>query len=439
MGSVCCVAARDKTVGVGSGSETQHRNVRHSPSWSFRWDHPGRVVGEEVSLNSISDGVSRNDRPEFKYESSYASEEGSPLEHYRRQTWKNSSVSEGSTTNVRTPTSGRSISRNVSTDVSLEQVKKATECATASTSPAKVSLSIPSTSSLSTSPLSTHSHIPSTGLTSSRLSHCSPGHRLLRQVSGNRIPAYKSPSSYTVSEDRRAIPGSIDSLRGSHGGSSDGWSMNAFSELMATSHRGRWSFGSESFDFAREKMVRSCSLFSPSPSADSQACGICSMLLVERSLWTSQKIIANNELSVVAVLTCGHVYHAECLESMTPEISKYDPACPICSFGEKQTLRMSEKALRGELESKIRNKRLRNRIADSGLDSESAMLDHFINTGQQGKCPKLSSSSSLRSSSGRGFLRRHFSFGSKGGTKALPESNNTAKRKGFLWSRSTKM
>lgn len=437
MGSVCCVAARDKTIGVGSSSETQPRNVRHSPSWSFRWDHPGRVVGEEVSLNSISDGVSRNDRPEFKYESSYASEEGSPLD---RQTWKNSSVSEGSTTNVRTPTSGRSISRNIFTDVSLEQVKKATEYPTTSTSPAKVSLSIPSVSSFSTSPLSTHSHLPSAGLTSSRLSHCSPGDRLLRQVSGNRIPAYKSPGSYIVSEDRRTIPGSNDSLRGSHGGSSDGWSMNAFSELMATSHRGRWSFGSESFDFAREKMVRSCSLFSTSPSTDAQTCGICSMLLVERSLWTSQKIIANNELSVVAVLTCGHVYHAECLENMTPEISKYDPACPICSFGEKQTLRMSEKALRGELELKIRNKRLRNRIADSGLDGESNMFDHFINGGQQEKCPKLSSSSSLRGSSGKGFLRRHFSFGSKGGgTKALPESNNTAKRKGLLWSRSTKM
>lgn len=320
----------------------------------------------------------------------------------------------------------------------LNQVKKATEYPTTSTSPAKVSLSIPSTSSLSTSPLSTHSHLPPTSLASSRLSQCSPGHRLLRQVSGNRIPAYKSPNNYNVSEDRPAIPGSNDSLRGSHGGSSDGWSMNAFSELMATSHRGRWSFGSESFDFAREKMVRSCSLFSNSPSVDVQTCGICSMLLVERSLWTSQKIIANNELSVVAVLTCGHVYHADCLENMTPEISKYDPACPICSFGEKQTLRMSEKALRGEIELKIRNKRLRNRIADSGLDGESTMFDHFINSGQ-GKCPKLSSSSSLRGSSGRGFLRRHFSFGSKGGTKALPESNNTAKRKGLLWSRSTKM
>lgn len=106
MGSVCCVAARDKNVGVGSGSETQHRNVRYSPSWSFRWDNRGRVVGEEVSLNSFSDGVSRNDRPEFKYESSYASEESSPLENLRRQTWKNSSVSEGSTRNARTPTSG---------------------------------------------------------------------------------------------------------------------------------------------------------------------------------------------------------------------------------------------------------------------------------------------------------------------------------------------
>ncbi|KAF2322866.1 hypothetical protein GH714_031530 [Hevea brasiliensis] len=45
-------------------------------------------------------------------------------------------------------------------------------------------------------------------------------------------------------------------------------------------------------------------------------------VIAEKSLWSSPKLVLSNELSVVAVLTCGHVYHAECLETMTPEISK---------------------------------------------------------------------------------------------------------------------
>ena len=106
MGSACCVAARENTIVSGSGSETLCRNMRYSPSWSFRWDNRGRVAGEETSINWFSDGVSRNDRVELKYESAYASEDGSPLEHLRRRTWQKSPPPEGTTNNLRTPSSG---------------------------------------------------------------------------------------------------------------------------------------------------------------------------------------------------------------------------------------------------------------------------------------------------------------------------------------------
>lgn len=312
----------------------------------------------------------------------------------------------------------------------------------------KPSLSIPSTSSLLASPLLSQGHLPPASSTPSRWPRHSPGHQLLRQVSDNQIPGFKSPDSYSiseerpdcysVSEERPVLPSwSNESARGSRGGSSDGWSMHAFSGLMASSRRERWSFDSESFGFNREKLTRSSSRFSTSPSVDLQTCGVCSKLLTEKSSWSGQKIIANNELSVVAVLTCGHVYHAECLENMTPEINKYDPACPVCTFGEKQTLKLSEKALRAEMDLKARNKRSRNRIVDSDLDGDSFVLDRLKSGERHGKGPKMGLSSSMKSSLGKPFLRRHFSFGGSKGSKSLSESQSVRK-KGFFWAKSSK-
>ncbi|KAA8546004.1 hypothetical protein F0562_020545 [Nyssa sinensis] len=438
MGSACCVAARDRTITNGSGSEIVHRNVRYSPSWSFRWDNRGRVAGEENSLNR-SDGVSRNDGLHIKsgtaVETAYASEEGSPLDSFRTVAWQKSPISEGNVEIFRLPSSDQPISRNFSTEA-----KESTDSPTVSDpSSVKLSPSVHSVSSLSASPLSSQNNMLPAGSTPSRRARRSPGHQLLRQVSDSQIPGLKSPN-FSISEEASTfvLPGwSNESTRGSHGGSSDSWSIPAFSELTATSRRERWSFDSESLGFNHDKLTRSSSRISTSPSIDLQTCGFCSKLLTEKSSWSSQKIIATNELAVVAVLICGHVYHAECLENMTPEINKYDPACPVCSFGEKQVLKLSEKALRAEMDLKARNnKRSRNRVVDSDLDGDSVVFDRQKSSGHGGKGLKLSSSSSMKSSLGRPFLRRHFSFGSKG-IRSSSESRSNWKR-GFFWSKSIK-
>jgi hypothetical protein len=438
MGAACCVAVKEKTITNGSTSEILHRNIRCSPTWSFRWDHRGRVAGEETSMSWFSDGVSRNDGSESKFESAYVSEEGSPLGHSRRRTSQKSSFSEGAAGQSRTPASDKSVRRNASMDSSLEQTKELTESPTVSyPSPAKLSVSIPSTSSFTASPLSSQGQVPPANSTPLRWPRHSPGHQLSRQESDAQIPGFKSPNSYSVSEERAALPSwSNESTRGSRGGSSDGWSMNAFSELMANSNRERWSFDSESFGFNREKMTRAGSRVLASPSADLQTCGVCSKLLTERSLWSSQKIIACNELSVVAVLVCGHVYHAECLENMTPDIDKYDPVCPICTFGEKQTHKLSEKAIKHEIDSKAKNRKLRNRVVD--LDGDTVVFDHSKSSGNQGKGPTMASSSSMKTSVGKPFLRRHFSFGSKSG-RAISDNNPAPRKKGFFWAKSSKM
>ncbi|XP_052194324.1 uncharacterized protein LOC127802523 [Diospyros lotus] len=438
MGAACCVAARDRTITNGPSSEVLQRNVRYSPSWSFRWDNRGRVAGEDTSLNWLSDGISRNDGLDSKsgrtVQTTYASEEGSPLDSSRTLTWQKSPVSEGNAGSLVLHSPEQPNSGNFSTEV-----KASTESLAASDpSPAKLSPSVHSISSLSASPLSSKSHLLPANSVPSRWSYCSPRHQMFRQVSDSRITGHKSPN-FSISEETSYLhPGwSNESTRGSNGGSSDSWSIPALSELMASSHQGSWSFDSESLAFNREKMTRSSSRLSSSQSIDVQTCGVCSKLLTEKSSWATQKIIATNELAVVAVLICGHVYHAECLENMTPEVNKYDPDCPVCTFGEKQVLKSSEKALRAEMDSKARNKRSRNRIVNSNFNDVSVVFDHQKSGRLEGKGPKTISSSSVKNSFGKPFLRRHFSFGSRGTTRSLLENHSTRK-KGFFWSKSSK-
>ncbi|GAB4853870.1 hypothetical protein Ancab_018079 [Ancistrocladus abbreviatus] len=436
MGAACCVAARDRTSQHGSRGELSCGNVRHSPSWSFQWDNRGRVAGEETSISWFSDGISMNDALDIKSAtriSANVSEGGSSLGNYTTGSWGKSSTNAiaGSLT---ASASGLSISR----DASL-QVKESTESPQVSYSASiKMSPSAHSTPSVSLSPVSSQSHIVPPTLTPSTWLSRSPAHQLTQQRSDNRSSGRNSPSVNSATEERQSYvfpAGSNESIRGSHGRSSDGWSLLAFSELLSASHRERWSFGSESCSLTRDKVARSCDNNNRSLSIDLQTCGVCSKFLTEKSAWSNQKIVAGNELSVVAILTCGHVYHAECLENITPEINKYDPACPVCAFGEKQALRLSGKILKAEKDMKARsNKKSRNRVVDT---DDSVEFDYWNGNGQEMKVPKMSCSPSFKSSSAKPFLRRHFSFGSKGAKSA--SETPSIKRKGLFWAKSSKL
>ncbi|KAI3874011.1 hypothetical protein MKW92_010206 [Papaver armeniacum] len=57
-------------------------------------------------------------------------------------------------------------------------------------------------------------------------------------------------------------------------------------------------------------------------------CGICLNLLKKKPY--QDEVESSNELSVVAILVCGHVYHGDCLDKKTSEVDKSDPPCPIC-------------------------------------------------------------------------------------------------------------
>ncbi|KAL9258374.1 hypothetical protein AKJ16_DCAP17462 [Drosera capensis] len=164
---------------------------------------------------------------------------------------------------------------------------------------------------------------------------------------------------------------------------------------------------------------------------DLQTCVVCSKLLRAKCPWSSQKFFAGNELSVVAVLICGHVYHAECLEHVTPEINKYDPACPVCSFGEKKALQLLSKVLKSEKDARARtHKKFKNRVMDTDDSMEFGSWNR--DDVHELKGHKLVVSSSVKiSSSAKPFSRRHFSFGSKG-AKSTSETS-PRKRKGLFW------
>ncbi|KZV54992.1 hypothetical protein F511_25292 [Dorcoceras hygrometricum] len=432
MGAICCVAAKSRTITNRPSSETMQRQARYSPSWSFRCDNRGRVAGEEIPANWLHNGGGGNSRVDVKsgtlFETAFASDEGSPLDSFRSPAWQNPAVSGGNTGVLRFPSSDQSMS------CSLVKVKEPTETPYISCpSPTKkLSPAAPSVSSLSTSPLSSQSHDVHPNSTPSTWHHLSPGRLLLRQVSDSRIPEYKSPT-FSISEEASSFFPPVwgnDSNRGSNGGSSDSWSIPGFSEIM-TNRTERWSFDSETSRFSRGK--NTCSVgHSGSSSLDLQTCGVCSKLLTERSSFRWNSHISSNELAVVSVLTCGHVYHSECLENMTPEINKYDPDCPVCIFGEKRVMKMSGKALKAELDSKAR-KRLKKRVVDSEVHS-NFVFDLHRNGEVEGRGPKMSSSSSMRSSLGKPFLWRPFSFNFK--VNRFMSENQSTRKKGFFWGRS---
>ncbi|KAK4793123.1 hypothetical protein SAY86_023558 [Trapa natans] len=405
--------------------------MRHSPTWSFRWgENRGRVAGEDASIGWLSDGISPNNGPDIKRET----EEGGSLDSYgfQKQTWPKSPLSEGTSGHARTLPSEQSISSDISMDANLEQVSKEYPSISVP-SPAKLSFSsLPSTSSTMASPSFSQVHMQLSSSNPSRCTRQSPGVHV-KQGSESSIASLVSSNNQFATEEKPVLPSWCgDSTRGSYGGSSDTWSVNAFSELTTFSNGRNCSFDG---DLVHEKSSKSSVRVSTCTFAERQICGICTKLLTEKSAWSGQKIIASNELSVVAVLVCGHAYHGDCLERMTSEIDKYDPSCPVCTFGEKQTLKMSEKALKAELEMRSKKgKRWRNQVIDMDLGGEYSILDRCKGSRHEEKGFRFPSSSGTRSSSSVPFLRRHFSFGSKG---SRPSSENTRK-KGFFWSKFTR-
>ncbi|GAB2219895.1 hypothetical protein Droror1_Dr00007535 [Drosera rotundifolia] len=430
MGSACCVAARDRTLPGKSNVQDLQRNTRYSASRRSPWDHQGLVTGdiwypspqlqERLNEDSITE---MNDRS--VPERARVSAAGSPLLHTGGLSSQKSSSYEGFSLHPISHSDASTPSRR------FAEVKSSESPEIGVALPDKLPSVYPSSSSFSTpsaGPFYSHRQLVSSSTTPSRLIRHSPGHQLFRQVSDGRFQGLKSPNSNSLSEGRPSFVLSTvsnDLAAGSHGGSSDGWSLRTFSELVASSRRERWSFDSARFGSGRGKISGPSSRFSSSPSLELQNCGACSRPLTERIS------VFAPELSVVAVLACAHAFHAGCLETMTAEVDKYDPTCPVCAVGEKQFSKMSRKALRAEAESKLKFQRTsRNRVMDSHFDGDFDASEQV--SLQRGKLPEVEASSSSKGLLGKQFFRRHFSLRSKWDGSA--SGSRSSKKAGF-WPR----
>ncbi|KAF6155330.1 hypothetical protein GIB67_019856 [Kingdonia uniflora] len=340
MGSTCsCVNAKDSSPLNKITNRALHRSAGYSPSWSFWWDNRKHMAGKtknpadrysHVRIRYAAFEVKSHEDADTEV----ISDGGSVFENLRRPAWQKTLVHEGIIENLTTHVSDLSTGSSFST-----RVRDLTKV---------YGIADPSSSKLSFSMSESDNHsffrsYPLPGeLTPSRQARRSPGHQLLRGVFGRRIPGFipgfKSPNNNSVSEGRQSFVLST--------GSSDGWSMRIFLELVASSQSDRWSFDNETFSSS-----------------------------------------------------------GECLENMTFENEKHDLACPLCISGEKQTLKISEKALR------INSKISRNCVVDCDLEDDS--VSYRKSSGSEGKCPKIGSSSSVRNVFAKPFLKYHFSLGSE--------------------------
>ncbi|XP_047329743.1 uncharacterized protein LOC124933062 [Impatiens glandulifera] len=339
MGSTCCTARKNENLSSRTAGDVLHRNTIYSPSWSFRRDNRRRVAGEIENISyALSPGFSGHSSTEIKGELS---------------------LERGSFASGRSPLR---ITVSPKSPIHEELVEGHLEASSDITN-------------------TNHGNIEDNSFKERKESHG------VSDSSEPKIPVNENPSSST--QPRQITDSNNGLILGSesHGGSSDGWSMRTFTELVASSRRERLSFES---DLSR----------SPSNIIDVRNCGICSKLLAEKM--------------IVAVLACGHVYHGDCLEKMTQEEEQCDPSCPICLFGPKQLVKMTRKIRIAEEEMKSR----RNKIFSSGcsqVKDSNDVRSKKAKTEMGGRVP---------------FLRRHFSWGSR----SMSLENKNYDRKGF-WSR----
>ncbi|XXG41009.1 hypothetical protein AAC387_Pa01g1577 [Persea americana] len=98
----------------------------------------------------------------------------------------------------------------------------------------------------------------------------------------------------------------------------------------------RWSnassndmgFDGQSIDMTERLYLENVRL--PYNPTDDQKCGLCGRLLVQKSPWSSYRIVRSGDMPIAGVLPCSHVFHAACLEQKTPKTQVYDPPCPVC-------------------------------------------------------------------------------------------------------------
>ncbi|OAY73024.1 uncharacterized protein LOC109723952 isoform X2 [Ananas comosus] len=156
------------------------------------------------------------------------------------------------------------------------------------------------------------------------------------------LPETSNGGRGTPGDDSRASPAWLDHMMSPelkfHKALTELQKMEASPEPNPGSSREgfRWSNAS-SYDFGYEgdaiEITDHISVESqrwPNNPIRFQKCGLCERLLWQKSPWSSNRIIRNSDMPIAGVLSCKHVFHADCLEETTPKSQIQDPPCPLC-------------------------------------------------------------------------------------------------------------
>lgn len=182
----------------------------------------------------------------------------------------------------------------------------------------------------------------------------------------------------------------------------------------------RWSsassydlgFDGEKFDIVDH--IDGESLRSPIGPVTDQKCGVCGKLLWQKSPWSSHRIMRGGDMPTAGILPCSHVFHAECLEQVTPKIQIHDPPCPLClkTIGAMEESSSVSEPLQMALRSIRRGRGVAISEPLGNHPSCNSENPHHIDTVKRswaGVVPRWSNGGS----SIRNRLKRHFTFNGK--------------------------
>ncbi|XP_022744069.1 uncharacterized protein LOC111295003 isoform X2 [Durio zibethinus] len=178
----------------------------------------------------------------------------------------------------------------------------------------------------------------------------------------------------------------------------------------------RWSSASsydlaldgEKFDMVEHVDVES--LRSPIGPVVDHKCGVCGKLLWQKSPWSSHRIIRGGDMPIAGVLPCSHIFHAECLEQVTPKSQIHDPPCPLCL---KTIGALEESASVSEpLQVALRSLRT-SRGAMISEDQEDDEVSNHIKEKLRRNWPQLAPRWNDHGSSIKNHLKKHFTFKGK--------------------------
>lgn len=372
-GSLCCVAARphgsnrdSSEWSIGPNEPHWRTNGSFSPPLSRRWDYrfhpealPSGSHGLQLygsSLSSTSKGSRSRISSDHLSNHQYSVSDGiisyfsSPSESFHGQHWNTMAqginngefISSAAMSEPRLGCLPLALSKEVTKPLPLS--KEGLE------GTSKIPHSVESSSSHSDAGDSEQSciiHIPSHRNFSGRYSFMSkPVYPITfgGQASDGEVHTnVKCRSRRLISAEGRTSTGWSDSnvhhseLK-SFGGVPEFSLMQGFAEHASSSQRlrYRWSSGSsldfgwdhESPDQAGRTDVENPKL--SSSLYEDLKCALCERLLFQKSPWSSHRMVRTGDMPVAGVLSCSHVYHAECLEQTTPKSQKHDPPCPLC-------------------------------------------------------------------------------------------------------------